>query len=496
MGCHLSSAVLDRRRLLKAGVAAPFATAFIAAPSWASHADPVAALVADFTKPAGNLALSVAVAQDGHTRFYNAGTRALGARARVDEHAIYEIGSITKTFTGLLLAHAIKEKRLKLSDPVNQHLPAGFGNLAHEGRAVTLADLVTTTSALPDNIPDWRVMLHDVEPRELPVEYAKLLRDYGSANFLADLKATRLVGLPGRTPRHSNAASQLLAIVLERLHQQSYERLIGRYIERPLGMRSGTGGVPDSLLVTGYDGLAMPPLTMPIIRPAGGLRYSAADMVRYIKAQIAGHDPAIALTHEPLWGSADAQGIGFHWIVSKTADSITYLRHSGGTFGFSSYCDFYPAQRYGIVLLTNRAGDFQDKLQQLADSVHEVLCGAPRGLRALETALKAKDYADASATIVSMKTAYPELHLDEDRMNRWGGRLIGEHRPHAARAIFAYNVASFPNSANAHDSYAAALVETGDHHAALIEYRRSLALDPLNANAVQMIKTLSGEAVP
>ncbi|WP_404366448.1 serine hydrolase [Sphingomonas sp. MMS24-J45] len=485
----------DRRQLLKAAIALPVVSTGLAAASRAA-ADPIDQLVAAFVAEAGDVALSIGVVKDGKTRFFNRGTHVRGGGTRVDRHAVYEIGSITKTFTGLLLAHAIAEGRVKLADPVQRYLPHGYDNLARDGRAVTFADIVTTTSALPDNIPDWRVALNGVPAQDVPARYAALLEGYDSAAFLKDLRSAQLVDTPGHQTRHSNAASQLLAAVLERLYQQPYAQLVARYIETPFGMQRGTGAVPASLLVTGYDGVAMPPLTMAAIRAAGGLRYSAADMIRYITAQIAARDPAIAQTHVPLWGTADTQGIGFHWIVSKTADGIPYLQHSGGTFGFSSYCDFYPQQRYGIVLLVNRAGDYQYKLQQLANAIHDTLCGTPRGLRALETALERTDYHDASATIATIKARYPELHLDENRMNQWGGKLLAERRPQAAREIFAYTVAAFPDSGNAHDSYATALMETGDTADALREFRASLALDPSNQNAVEMIAKLSKAGTP
>ncbi|WP_204350191.1 hypothetical protein, partial [Klebsiella pneumoniae] len=89
--------------------------------------------------------------------------------------------------------------------------------------------------------------------------------------------------------------------------------------------------VPPGLLVTGYSskGAEAPPLDMPLIRAAGGLRYSAVDLARYVAAQLAARDPAIARTHRPLFGTPETSAIGFHWVIAKTADSQLYLRHSG-----------------------------------------------------------------------------------------------------------------------------------------------------------------------
>ncbi|SFJ72470.1 serine hydrolase domain-containing protein [Caulobacter sp. UNC279MFTsu5.1] len=481
---------LARRELLALAPAIPLALS--GAANAADAVDPVGALVAEFVRAGRADGLSVAVVHGGRTRFHNAGVIARDARTPATERSVYEIGSISKTFTGLLLAHAIGEGKAAASDDVRRHLPPGYDNLERDGRPVRLIDLVDTTSALPDSLPDWRQAVGGAKPAEIPFIAAKLLDGYTSQTLMADLRTASLVDTPGRVPRHSNVASQLVGIVLERLYGRPYEALLAQYVETPLGMGSGAAAPPPALLALGYDhsGPATPALAAPVIRAAGGLRYSAADMARYLAAQLAARDPAIALTHQPAWGSPDAAAIGFHWMIAKTADSQVYLRHSGGTFGFSSYCDFYPGQGYGIVLLANRAG-LQDALQSAADAAHEALFGRPRGLVALEAALERSRYADVGATVADTRRRFPELHLSEDYVNAWGYRLLRAPRPTEARAMLGYNAAQRPDSWNAHDSYAEALAAAGDKTQAVAEYRRSLALNPANDNAEKMIARIS-----
>jgi len=482
---------LNRRQIL---AAMPATAGLALLPDLARAAvapDPVQALVDDFVQSGKSPGVSVAVIRDGRTRFHNAGVISLATKAPATERSVFEIGSISKTFTSLILAHAIREGRASLGDDVRKHLPPGYDNLVRDGRAVTLRDMVTTTSALPDNIPDWMARFARLPPAELPFAVAKLLQGYDQPSFLADLKTAQLVDMPGHLPRHSNTASQLQGVVVERLYGASYDALLARFVEKPLGMRAGGAAVPPALLATGYstDGTARPALDMPVIRAAGGLRYSTTDLARYLSAQIAAGDPAIALTHQPLFGTPDAGQIGFHWVIGKTADSQVYLRHSGGTLGCSSYCDFYPAQRYGVVVLANSSGA-QNTAQGLADAIHAALFGPPRGLAALEAALEKSNYADVPGTIAATKARYPELHLNEDHVNMWGYRLLRAPRPQAARGIFAWNVAAHPDSWNAHDSLAEVLAATGDKAGAIAEYRRSIELNPGNDNGRQMLEKL------
>lgn len=478
-----------RRDLLKVAPALAFSATPMGLRAAVSDG-PIAPLLATFLKEAKADGISVAIVRNGVTHYHDAGF-AVRDGARASRDTAYEIGSITKTFTGLILAHAIQEKRVALADDIRRYLPSGFDNLAKDGRAVTFADIVTTTSALPDNIPDWHSALGNPTPAELPLRITQFYKDYTASDFLRDLAKAKLVDTPGKETRHSNAASQLLGILLSRIYGQSYPTLVARYIEKPFGMRGGTGAISPARLAIGYDEKAMPALSLPIILPAGGLRYGTADMARYLEAQIAARDPAVAQTQQPLWGTPEHQAIGFHWIIAKAADSQLYYRHSGGSFGCSSYCDFYPALRYGVVLLTNRGnGDVQYRLEQLAGAIRGALLGPPAGLTLLQRTLEATDYADVPGSVAAVRHQHPELHLNEDRVNEWGYRLLFGKRARAAAAIFAYNVAANPNSANAHDSYADALTEIGDKTGAIAEYERALMLNPNNDHSAEKLKTL------
>lgn len=478
-----------RRDLLKAAPALAFSTTPLGARA-AMPTDPISPLLAMFLKDAKADGISVAIVRDGATQYYDAGFAVRGG-ARASRDTAYEIGSITKTFTGLILAHAIQEQRVALTDDIRRYLPSGFGNLAKGKRPITFVDIVTTTSALPNNIPDWRGGLGNPTPAELPLRVTDFYRNYASSDFLRDLAKVELVDTPGHEPRHSNTASELLGILLSRIYDQPYPTLIARYIEKPFGMRSGTGAIPPARLAIGYDEKAMPALSLPIVLPAGGLRYGTADMARYLQAQIVARDPAVARTQQPLWGTPDHHAIGFHWIIAKTADSQRYYRHSGGSFGCSSYCDFYPASRYGIVLLSNRSGnDVQYQLEQLAGAIRAALLGPFVGLELLQRTLEASDYANVPGSVAAVRRQHPELHLNEDRVNEWGYRLLFAKRAQAAVAIFAYNAMENPDSANAHDSYADALSALGDKAQAIAEYEHALKLNSNNDHSAEMLAKL------
>ena len=111
--------------------------------------------------------LSIAVVKDGRVRFYNFGTVDRDAPRVPTEHTVYEIGSITKVFTSLLLAHAVAEGKVDLQEDIRHYLPGSYPELTFEGTPVRVVNLTNTTSALPDNLPDFAKIVGDQERRLL-----------------------------------------------------------------------------------------------------------------------------------------------------------------------------------------------------------------------------------------------------------------------------------------------------------------------------------------
>lgn len=98
--------------------------------------------------------VSIAVVRNGQPHFYDFGTTTRGKDKPPTADSVYEIGSVSKMFNALILAHAVLEGKINLQDDIRRYLPGDYPNLAWEGTPVRIVDLVTTTSALPDNLPN------------------------------------------------------------------------------------------------------------------------------------------------------------------------------------------------------------------------------------------------------------------------------------------------------------------------------------------------------
>jgi CubicO group peptidase (beta-lactamase class C family) len=314
--------------------------------------------------------LSIAMIRCGQMTFLPLGIADRHTRRPMTADTVFEIGSVSKSLTALLLAQAVVEGRARLEDDVRRYLPEPYPNLQwSDGTPITLGQLADTTSGLPDYLPDPAPLAKLPADRQV-FAASDLLRAYRNQDFLRDLHGIHLLARPGSASRHSNVAAQLLGVVLARLFEQPFQAALAGHIERPAGMGSGVASVPDGNAAVGYDDRqrVMPAFTGESIMPAGGLQYSARDMARYLMLQLRPNDRAVALSQRVRFSDTPDRQLALTWVVS-TEGGVQKYRMSGGTFGSSSYVEFYPALQYGVALMANRAApDTQDELQAVAEA--------------------------------------------------------------------------------------------------------------------------------
>jgi serine-type D-Ala-D-Ala carboxypeptidase/endopeptidase len=354
---HLTSAVRARFVLCVTFWLAPAAVAGAQPhfPTTADLRDMLHFLVEDKATP--GIALGVLEA-DGTTRVVNAGTA--GGAVPVSEKTVFEIGSINKTFTGVLLADMVAKKEVALEDPISKYLPKGVTAPTRNGRAITLLDLATHRSGLP-RLPD------NHKPADLQNPYA----DYTVEKLYAFLSAHQLRRDPGAEAEYSNLGFGLLGHVLARAAGTSYQNLVKARILQPLGMTMTGWDVEGPLgqaMAKGYAKEQVVPywFATEAIQGAGGLRSNLVDMMKYLRAHVGTPRTSLEramraayVERAPLSATA---AIGLGWQLAKV-ERRTLVIHGGGTGGFSAYLGFDPDKRVGFVMLTNTT-DFPDDIGQ------------------------------------------------------------------------------------------------------------------------------------
>ena len=285
----------------------------------------------------------------------------------MDASSVVEIGSITKTFTGILLADMVARGEVRLDQPVAELLPAGTRVPSRNGRQITLGDLSSQISGLP-RLPD------NMAPKDSANPYA----DYTVAMMYDFLARYELPRDPGARYEYSNLGVGLLGHALALAAGKSYEALVRERILAPLGM-THTGISVDAAMrahaAEGHDpgGDIVPWWDLPTLAGAGALRSSLDDMLKYLAANI---DPpatplgrAIAASHASRFTVNNALQLGLNWHIS-TINRDTLVWHNGGTAGFRTIIAWNPRTRVGAVLLGTSALDNED-------IVRHVLVGLP-----------------------------------------------------------------------------------------------------------------------
>jgi serine-type D-Ala-D-Ala carboxypeptidase/endopeptidase len=265
---------------------------------------------------------------------------------------LFEIGSITKVFTSLLLADMVQRGEVALSDPVAKFLP-GVTLPERNGKRITLRDLAAHTSGFPKDAP--------IKTLVNPYEHYSPEQMY---QYLSGLRLTRDIGSRWE---YSNIGVALLGHALALRAGTDYEHLVATRITGPLGMNNTWITLtPDARmrLVTGHTMIGPPASenelgTWPAM---GAMRSSAADLLTLLSAFL-GHSntplaPAMALmvqTRLPIHdGQVQALGwqIGWPWRGPGSPES-TIASHMGITAGFTSFAGYNPKTRVGVVVLAN-----------------------------------------------------------------------------------------------------------------------------------------------
>jgi CubicO group peptidase (beta-lactamase class C family) len=307
--------------------------------------------------------LAVAIVQDGEAQFYGYGTTGGPTPMKPDADSIFEIGSITKVFTSLVLADMVTRGQVALDDRLPALLSDGVALSQQRTRAITLEDLATHRSGLP-RLPG------DFQPYDPLDPYV----NYTERRLLAYLSNCR-PGERAEETAYSNLGVGLLGYLLASRAEMPYEQLVIERICRPLGLNDTKIMLDDAAqarLAHGHsaNGQPRPPWRWDVLAGCGGLRSTPRDMARFLQAVI---DPppalrkAMELVRQPRARYDRRHAIGLGWLID---DKRSAAWHNGGTGGYNAYIGVIPDQRIGVFVVSNSSSGIVDMLgQRLLDGL-------------------------------------------------------------------------------------------------------------------------------
>jgi len=311
--------------------------------------------------------ITIALIDSSGVKFFNFGKTAKYGR-EVDENTIYEIGSISKVFTGILLAQQVLEGRLKLEDEINNFLPDDIKVPVMGDTEITFGNLTDHTSGFPR-------MPYNFSPANRHNPYA----DYTVDEMYEFISNYQPVRTPGAEYEYSNIAQGLLGHLLALNNNSTYEELMVQTIANPLEMNDTriefTQRMKGNLARGHSRGRVVENWDIPTLAGAGAIRSSTSDMAKFVSANLGYANTtlteAMELSHQVRHDKAGEASIAMAWHVNK-GDMGDVICHGGGTGGYRAFIGFVKETGKGVVLFTNSSEGADDIGFYLLDSGSEL----------------------------------------------------------------------------------------------------------------------------
>jgi CubicO group peptidase (beta-lactamase class C family) len=392
-----------------------------------SHREAVAAAVKPYFDAELLSGLVIGLYEAGRREIYGFGKGPGGAAP--DGGSLFELGTLTRVYTSLLLADAVQRREVELDVEVAAYLPPGVTVPTRDKVAITLRHLALHGSGLPSLPPSITA--------KAAAAAADPFAGYDEEALYRDLARTQLVFTPGTAIQLSNYGTGLLGFVLGRKLGTGYPRALAARVTGPLELRDTMLAVPAAAAprrITGTDDelAAVPHWTWDALAGAGGLVSSVRDQLRLIEAEL---DAAaggknlplrnqMRLTQEPqLEAGTATDNAGLGWMI----DGDGRYWHSGGTAGFRGFIGFDPKTRRGVVALASTSSPLVDRLGR---ALYALFDETPPRPWTAPTAAQLATYAgsyDFGGTKLAVVAAGKRLYLEAPNEPRVRLLPVSEH---------------------------------------------------------------------
>jgi CubicO group peptidase (beta-lactamase class C family) len=409
----------------------------------------------------------------------------------------FRLGSITKQFTSMVIMQLVGEGKVKLDEKITTYLP---DYRKDTGDKVTVRHLLTHTSGIPSYTSQ-------------PGFFQTVWRNpYAVDAFIKQYASGDLEFEPGSKWVYDNSGYFLLGAIIEKVTGKTYEQALKERIFEPLGMKDSgydrfAAIIPKratgyQLTPSGYENA--PYLDMSIPYAAGALYSTVDDLYKWDRALYT--DKLLGADLKKTMFTPVMNDYAFGWGVRKMKlddgkTEVMTIAHNGGINGFNTLETRMPDTQDLVVLLDNTSRG--DKLDALGTGIMDILRGieAPEPKASLVDelmkTLAAGSARDAIARYRELKAKSPQTYdFSEQEINRLGYVLLQRRRVADAIEIFLLNVEESPKSWNAYDSLAEAYAAHGDRDLAIANYKKSLELNPKNANGAKALERLEAPAQP
>jgi len=402
----------------------------------------------------------------------------------------FRIGSITKQFTSMLIMQLVEKRKIKLDGKLSDYLPYYRKD---NGDKITIHNLLTHTSGIPNYTNDREFMQNGLTKKYSPKELVEKLCS-GNLDFE-----------PGTSWNYSNSGYVILGAIIEEVTGKNYEDVLKENILIPLEMNNsgyehndikmtnqaiGYDNNPDAVVVSRYIDMTIP-------FAAGAMYSTVEDLYKWDRALYT--DKLITKESKEKMFTPFLKNYAYGWGIAKAnANGVekTIYAHSGGINGFSANIARFVTDNMVIIVLSNY---YNAQSQKISNEISKVIYGIPYNMPAqplltnLINSAKTKGLKDAIAEAKEIAKDKTKYSFNEGEINNYGYVLLQSGKTDDAIEIFKLNVEFFPASANAYDSLGEAYMTKGDKENALVNYKKSLELNPDNQAGKDAVKKLEGK---
>lgn len=281
-----------------------------------------------------------------------------------NNETIYEIGSLSKTFAGMLIAKAVLENKLNIEDKVQKYLAEDYPNLKFKNQHILIKHLLSHTSGFPNMLPfEANDILQDFTNHNTPKKINEVFKNYGKADFLKDLHKVKIDTIPGHKYSYSSAGTELVAYILEKVYKTPYEKLLTDYLSDNINMQNTKITLSNQelkKLATGYHSdntVTTSPMPKLPWGASGNIKSTIPDMLKYIAFQL-NNNKIVAESHKTTAKFDNEFSIGYFWNISTDDKKLgTFYLHHGGVPRSQCYIYIIPKYDLGAFVITNQSGE-------------------------------------------------------------------------------------------------------------------------------------------
>lgn len=455
----------------------------------------------EFLKDKRFKSVSIGIYYNGRIFKNHFGELDLNKKNTPSDSTVYEIASVTKTMTGFLTAKAVKEGKLNLETEISDFITSKDDNL----RGMKIKHLLSHTSGLPSNAPRVDELYDSNWTDSTFYKSIAYEKQYTVKSFLNSLKIDSLSFKPGEKYMYSNIAPNLMAYILEKTYNQTYDQLVKEHLFEPLKMKNTYIGASssDKHLANGYNekNVLQPHFSKFLYGAHGNCKSSFADLVKYMKSNLEEELIEFKIVKSDVFKHSSNFSSGYFWLKEKKEkfkdETIEMIYHNGTAPGTITWLCMFPEQRLGIVLVTNVS--FQEGYTlawQTVEGLWDEL--KPEGIKSIRHRIQALSFEDVDEALALYddlkKTSPNEFKFDEpSEFYFLGQNLLNRNKAKSAIKVLEKSIALFPNESYLYNSLGNAYYKNKNLTKAKSIFNKSIELDSKDYQAIKMLKKIESE---